>query len=108
MAVRFRADVPPSSPTCSGCRRRRRAPRRKRPRKSTGWTLVAGVAQRIDDTAATLQQASSNRFATVWRCSTGSRDHRRFREPRASPAHGAQPRRPAAGPMPADDELFIG
>jgi hypothetical protein len=74
--------------------------------------LVAGVAQRIDDTAATLQQAILQPVRDGLALLDGLKGIiASFREPRAaSPAPAArEPHRPAAGPHASpDDELFIG
>jgi len=77
--------------------------------------LVAGVAQRIDDTAATLQQAILQPVRDGLALLDGLKgiiaSFREPREPRAAPPAPAarEPRRPAAGPHASpDDELFIG
>ena len=77
--------------------------------------LVAGISRRIEDTAATLQQAilqpARDGVALLNALKSLISSFREPREPRAaSPAPGA---REATGPpaehhAPADDELFIG
>lgn len=84
--------------------------------------LVSGIARRVEDTAAMLQQTilqpvrdGLSLLAGLKSVIDGFREPRERREPRDVPASEAPPRhRPSspgtrpAHPAPADDELFIG